>query len=273
MTTKKNILFSGGTDGLGKFAIGELCKKDFQIYVLARNEEKFNNCVLEWKSNGIDVSTIHFVQCDLLDLASVKKSMEYIKGLKLEWYALVNNAGTWEFERKESKQGIEATFQVNVLAPFLLMSEMQNLLSTEEGRIINTASALHQGVIQWSDIEFKNNYSSFKAYRQSKLCIILLTRLLASEATENSCIVSQHPGVVNTSLVRGGNWFAKLFFKIFGVSTQKGAENILYLLTEKKEMLQAGAYYKRKKPSKTDTKISYDLNEAKKLKTLCESLI
>ena len=116
---------------------------------------------------------------DLTDLTSVSKAIESIP-TSVEFDILINNAGIMSFERSETIDGFESTFQVNLLAPFMIFEKLKKNL-TNDCKVINTVSGLHQGKINFKDLQFKKNWSMLRTYRQSKLGLILLTRLLATE--------------------------------------------------------------------------------------------
>jgi NAD(P)-dependent dehydrogenase (short-subunit alcohol dehydrogenase family) len=268
----KRILITGATSGIGRVAAMNFAKHGAHVLVFCRSLEKGKE--LQDEHNRLLAAkkgTIELVECDLNSLDSIKKACLYIKSTHPSLDMLINNAGVWCFQQGFSSDGIEETFQVNVLAPLLIMNELLPLvLEVQGGKIINTASALHQGTIQFEDLEYKKSFNSFKIYRQSKLADILLTRLFAKRYENEAVkIICQHPGVIKTGLVRGGGWFAKLFFSLVGKSPEKGAENLIYLVHEDVEKLENGAYYKNKVATKTDTKASYDLVLAEKLEGVC----
>ena len=209
---------------------------------------------------------IEIILCDLSSLESVVEACNKVKSKLNSLDVLINNAGLWNFSYRESKNGIEETFQVNVLAPLLINHLLIDLLAkSREAKTIFTASALHQGNVNFSDLEFKKKFSGFSAYRQSKLEVILLCRLLSSKLEKAGIgVYCHHPGLVNTKLGRDAGWFSNLFFKLMGISPQKGAETMLYLSTENKNHLVSGEYYYRKAVKKI-TPQSYDLNTAQKL--------
>lgn len=124
---------------------------------------------------------------------------------------------------------------------------------------------MHQGEINFEDIEFKSNFSGFKAYRQSKLGVILLTKILAEKLHELSIkVVCQHPGLVKTKLARDAGWFSKLFFELMGKSANEGAKTLKYLCDLDYEALKLGEYYKNCAVSRT-TSYSYNMKIGKKL--------
>jgi retinol dehydrogenase-12 len=81
---------------------------------------------------------------------------------------------------------------------------MKNIEKSKKGRIINVSSRAHtRGIMAFDDLQWeKREYSSTKAYEQSKLANVYFTRHLATLLPENVKTVSLHPGVVRTELGR-----------------------------------------------------------------------
>lgn len=258
-----NIVMTGGTSGIGLAALKHFLKQGHQVTVLARNPDK-----LTIKDDKLTV-----IEADLNSIKSIKEAIETIRNTHEQVDALLNNAGVWAFKFTESDDGIEETFQVNVLAPILLTRELLPLLKKANSpKVITTSSGLHQGKIYFDDLEFRKSFSSFKAYRQSKLCEIVWTRYM-SKKEPDVFWATVHPGVVNTELARTGGFFVKLFFRLFGKSPEKGAQTLIYLTEENIDNLQTGEYYKNKKKAKTDTLASYDLRAAPKLIQAVDKMI
>jgi short-subunit dehydrogenase len=54
----KKIAVTGGTKGIGKAIVEELCSLDAQVITCARSEEDLNNCMQEWKKVSHCLSSI-----------------------------------------------------------------------------------------------------------------------------------------------------------------------------------------------------------------------
>jgi NAD(P)-dependent dehydrogenase (short-subunit alcohol dehydrogenase family) len=272
----KVIYFTGGTSGLGRVAVKQLAVNGAKILLTSRDNAKGEELIKELTRESPDMKgSIQLIECDFNSLESVKEACSKVKESAGRLDAIVNNAGTWNFEFTETEDGIENTLQVNLLVPVLIINELKEMLQkSESSKVINTASGLHQGDINLDDLEFRSNFSGFKAYRQSKLGIILLTRLYQKKF-ENLGInfYSQHPGLINTGLVRKGGWFAKQFFKTFGKSPEKGARTLLHLLQTPSTELEGGEYYTSCKQSKTTTKVSYSIELARELDEACNRIL
>lgn len=256
----KTIVFIGGTSGIGRAAVQHFLETNHKLILLYRSHEKLKETL-----KGFNKAVIE-IPCDLYSFESMKNAIAEIRRHTDQVDILVNNAGMWEFgDRQETEDGIETTFQVNVLAPAFFYQNLRDLLlKSNEPKVITTASALHIGTINFQDLEYKKKFSGFQAYRQSKLAVVLLTRYWAQQNPEIQ-FFSFHPGVVNTELGRSAGWLVRIFFRWFGISPKKGSETLVFLAESPNSSLQSGEYYAKKKVKKTATKESYDLAMAERL--------
>jgi NAD(P)-dependent dehydrogenase (short-subunit alcohol dehydrogenase family) len=250
--TKKHILITGATSGIGKAAAIEFIKQGHEIIIPARNTQKAQKLISEFMALNKTLC-VKTYKCDFSSLQSVK---EFIVQIKKDYESidiLINNSGVWNAKRELSADNIEETFAVNVLAPYYLTKELMPLLEKgTDKRIIFTSSALHGGVINFEDIEFSQSFSGYLAYQQSKLADIFITRYLSDKYNNSGFLINcLHPGVVSSNLVHKNGFMASLFFKIFGKSPEKGAETIVYLATAEMDKSMSGFYFANKKIKKT----------------------
>ncbi len=126
---------------------------------------------------------------DLSSLAETRRLAGEIRQRYPRLDVLLNNAGAMFWSRTESVDGIERTFALNHLSYFVLTNLLLPVLEqSAPARIVNVASDAHKGVsIHFDDIEFKQKYSGWKAYQQSKLANILFTYELAQASERNGC--------------------------------------------------------------------------------------
>ena len=261
----KVIIMTGATSGLGVPAAKYALQNGAKLWILYRDVDSLK------KLEGI--GNLQTIQADLSSKKSIVNACNFIKKTESKIDILINNAGLWIFsDRTETNEGIEMTFMVNLLAPYILIKELTPLLNkSSEPRVINTASALHQGNIQFSDVQLTQGFSGFNAYRQSKLGIILLSRQLAIIHPDWK-VVSQHPGVINTNLGRG-NLIGNMFFRIFGKSPEKGAETLISLMKIPFSQLKSGAYYADSKEKNTSTSESKNIKSAERLVRVLDSYL
>lgn len=270
MLANRVIFFTGATSGFGLIAALDFVQSGATVVVAARSKEKFDLLERERQSKYPTAKgKLDFVSCDLSSLKSVAAACQEFKKRYAQLDILINNAGLWNFSYRESQDKIEEIFQVNLIAPVLINQSLHDLLAKSDfAKSIFTASGLHQGNFNFSDPEFRSSFSGFKAYRQSKLGIILMTRLYDSVDKDSGIsYYSQHPGMVNTKLGRDAGWLSKMIFKLMGKSPEKGAQTLIYLATQPKENLTSGAYYYKQMVTQS-SKESYNLTTAKKVELL-----
>jgi NAD(P)-dependent dehydrogenase (short-subunit alcohol dehydrogenase family) len=164
---------------------------------------------------------------------------------------LVNNAGVFSDTREETVDGIELTFAVNHLAPFLLthlvLPRIQETAGRAgEARIITVSSEAHRGSsIDFDDINAEQGYNALQAYAQSKLANILFTHELARRLRDEGVLVNAvHPGVVNTGIWRGSGWISRIarLFSWLYKRPEEGARSVVYLAASP-EVEETGQYF------------------------------
>jgi NAD(P)-dependent dehydrogenase (short-subunit alcohol dehydrogenase family) len=260
----KIIVMTGATSGLGKVAACELAHKGATVFVLCRSNDKGEMLQKEYHEQyQHGKGSIETILCNLSSFSSIVEACKDLHSKVNKVDIIINNAGIMNFRFKETEDHIEETWQVNLLAPMLISHLLIDLLSTSENaKIIFTVSALHQGRINFQDLESRKKFSGYKAYRQSKLGLILQCRYLGQKlAKTNISLYSQHPGLVRTSLGRDAGWFARMIFSVMGKSPQEGCKTLLYLVEADKDDLTTGEYYADLKITYT-TKESYSLSVA-----------
>jgi NAD(P)-dependent dehydrogenase (short-subunit alcohol dehydrogenase family) len=261
----KIVLITGATSGIGKETAIGLASLGTTIVMTARDQNKGISTKKEiiQATNNKNIDVIH---CDLASFESIRNCCNEFKTKYQSLHVLINNAGTWDFKRRESKDGIENIFATNYLAPFLMTNLLLDIIQKNKpARIINVTSGLHSGTINFDDIEFKHNFSGIKAYGQSKLAIILFTRLLAEKLKGTGVTVNcVHPGMNRTNLGRDAGTFSRIGFKLLGKDPKKGAETSIYLASSKEVENITGEYFVKKK-IKQSSKESYNMDVAERL--------
>src|SRR4029077_195883 len=181
---------------------------------------------------------------------------------------LVNNVGGLWAHRHLIADGLERTWALNHLAPFLLTGLLlDRLTASAPARIITVSSGAHaQGRIDFDDLQGERDYSGQRAYSQSKLPNVMFTyeRARRLDGTGVTATVL-HPGVVRTSF--GAEDQAAYLAVMIGVARlfmktpAQGAATSIYLASSPEVEGITGRYFVNCKP-KTSSKASYETTAA-----------
>ena len=250
----KTIVITGGTSGIGEVAALALAKIGARLVLIARDQSRADATLKRLRASGSDLA--HTVYpADLTRLAEMKRVAAEIANREPPIDVLINNAGALFATRKLTEDGLETTFALNHMAYFLLTEGLrERLIAAGGARIVNTASAAHEGAtLDFDDLESAKRFQGLKAYGRSKLCNILFTRELARRLMGNGVTANcLHPGFVATrfgdesgGLVSRLAWFAKLF----AISPREGAETIIYLASSPDVAGETGKYFYKCRPA------------------------
>ncbi len=270
----KTVLITGATTGIGKETAIDLAKDGAKIYMTARDMEKGIRVMDEIIniSNNPNVFVMH---CDFASLDSICRFCDEFLNKVDSLHILINNAGIMKKKHSKTIDGIETTFAVNHLAPFLMTNLLLDLIKrSAPARIVNVASDAHyRAKINFDDIGFDKSYPIMGAYSQSKLANVLFTKHLAELLKDQNITVNcLMPGVVATDLMRDYNQIIRFFFKLIFISPQKGAETIIYLAKSKDVNGVTGEYFDKCQIKKASEE-AYNMEIAKKLWVLSSELV
>lgn len=263
----KIIFFTGATSGIGRVAACDMVSKGATVVCTYRNVSKVNELLKYYEGNYSEqLGEFDFIECNLNSFQSIENASAQFHAKYKTIDFLVLNAGIMNSSLKRSEDDIEQTLQINLLSPVLLIHLLIDKLSTSHTpKIIFTSSALHQGEVNFDDLEFKSKFSGFNSYRQSKLGVLLMTRYLSNLFKgSNIGVYAFHPGVIRTELGRDAGFVSKMIFYLMGKSAKKGAQTLNYLADTEMKDLECGAYYINNKVAKSSP-MSNDLNVASNL--------
>src|SRR5436305_1513421 len=228
--------------------------------MIARSETKADEAARRIRAAAGEAAVVDTLLADLATQSSIRgvaaKALERYPTIQV----LVNNAGAVYGTRRLSADGIELTWAVNHLAPFLLTTLLlERLEASAPARIVTTSSAAHQGArIPFDDMNAERSWgrSGFPRYGETKLANILFTAELARRI-EGTGVTANcfHPGLVATGFNRNNGALmraAMTVVKPFSRSPEKGAETLVWLVDSDEAGGENGGYFVDRKRATPD---------------------
>lgn len=245
--TGKNVLITGGNNGVGREAALQLAEWGANITLACRepppNEIHPDKVVEECRQRGRADAIFEYWQCDMADLATVKAIGARWNKTMRPLDILLNNAGMTEQSRLIlTKDGFEILHQVNFLAHTLLtMTVLPSLAKAQTPRIVCTTSCMQY----FGKFDMSNSNSGKNAYSNNKLYFqIWLTELqrrcLQDERYKHISINGVHPGYVKTGIwhtektakeMTWLGWLLRVSLDYIGIDAQQGSLAITYAAT------------------------------------------
>lgn len=251
--TGRVAVITGASSGIGLAAAAALAGEGWRVIAIGRDPGR---CAAAQASLGaIDgggEATV--LQGDLSVMAEVLRLVEEIAALTDRVDLLVNNAGGMVRSLEMTAEGLESCFAGNHLGPFLLTNRLLPLLrraaKARPGgnvRIINTSSDGSEMIpgLNFDDLQNLKHFSPGAAYCSAKLANVMFARGLAAKLAGNGILAfSYHPGTVASNFVAHVPDQARAHMETLEtISTDQGADTLLWLATADAGELGNGGYY------------------------------
>ncbi len=261
------ILVTGSTDGIGKATAAALMERGAEIILHGRSDKKGDAVRKELQKSGM--ARPDLVIADYSDLGQIRSMSADLSSRYSRLDVLVNNAGTYRKSREVTREGIEMTFAVNYLGPFLLTSLLLPLLRrSAPSRIVTVASGAHEDVtrIDWGNLSAQPQYDPWQAYALSKFGDIVFTFVIARQL-ERSGVTANclHPGVVDTKLLRSA------FPGMAGIALKDGAKTPVYLALSPAVAGISGQYFENRRLARSSA-LSQDRKVQERFFALAKAL-
>jgi retinol dehydrogenase-12 len=259
----KTCLVTGATSGIGKVTAAALAAQGAELVFTARNPQKADK-TLHWIQSETGNEAVQYLLADFADLEQVRQLAQTFKERFARLDLLINNAGAFFNTRRKTAYGVEMTFLVNHLAPFLLTNLLlETLLDSRPARIVNVSSNAHRtGTMDFEDLGFKRGYAGMRAYARSKLANVLFTYELARRLADSGVTANVvHPGFVATDIWRTSipliGSVLKWVMGFFALTPEQGADNTIYLASSPDLEGVSGKYFVKREPVPSST-LSYN---------------
>ena len=259
------MLVTGATSGVGMATAARLASAGATVIIHGPTRGATNEA---WDVVGemFPESDLHIAVGDFSSQAAVRDLAADIQDRFEILDVLVNNAAAVFDEFSLNGEGIELTFAVNHLGPYLLSRLLLPTLErSEQGRIVVVASEAHRRVVWDPDgLQPTAPYDRFDAYARSKLANLLFNaelarRLNGSAVTTNAA----HPGTVRTRLFRPRNIAERIAMPVLNLKAASpgvGADTLVWLASSLAMAGHSGGYYYRRERIEPSAQVEDEQN-------------
>jgi NAD(P)-dependent dehydrogenase (short-subunit alcohol dehydrogenase family) len=248
----KRVVITGATNGIGLAGAQELAARGAQLTLVARNEDRAAPAIARISARAREDASVDVLICDL----SLQESVRALAAQLLERYpridVLVNNAGAMYRGAPLSGDGIELTWALNHLAPFLLTELLLGrMIASAPARIVTTSSDAHRGrrltLEHVGAAPGARSSRGFRRYGETKLANILFTgelaRRLEGTGVSANCF---HPGLVASGFNRNNGPLARAAMTVLqplSRSPEEGARTLVWLVDSDEAGAISGGYF------------------------------
>lgn len=257
------VLITGGTGGIGKATAIGLARIGARVGITGRDQARAEQAAAAIRAASGNPAVDAFA-ADMTSQAEVRRLAVAVLDAYPRLDVLINNVGGFWAHRHETADGLERTFALNHLAPFLLTNLLlDRLKASAPARVVTVSSgAQATGRIDFDDLQGARHYSGQRAYNQSKLANVMFTNELARRLEGTGVTAtSLHPGVVRTNFgAEDQAWYYALVSRVVRPllkTPARGAETSIYLASSPEVDGVTGQYFANRKP-RTANKVAYD---------------
>jgi dehydrogenase/reductase SDR family member 12 len=228
----RHALITGATSGVGLAAARELAGFGARITLVARDRSKADAVCKELQAQTGNPD-IRVELADMSIMADVHALADRLLAAGEPIDMLVNNAGALFNPRQQTSEGLEKSFALLLLGPYILTERLQPLLaSSTQPRVVNVLSGgMYSQKIHVDDLQSsKGTYSGSTAYARAKRGLMILTEEWAERwADDGIAVNAMHPGWADTP---GVETALPEFYRVTRCllrSPQEGADTAVWL--------------------------------------------
>jgi NAD(P)-dependent dehydrogenase (short-subunit alcohol dehydrogenase family) len=273
----RTVLVTGASSGIGRATAMGLAALGARVAITGRDHGRTEAAATEIRETG--GGQVDMFVADISSQAEVRRLAAEVLASLPRIDVLVNNVGGYWDTRHVTADGLERTFALNHLAPYLLTRLLlDRLRESAPARVITVSSGAHtMGRIDFDDLGGERSYSGMRAYSQSKLANILFTYELARRLGDGGVTANAvHPGMVSTGFgAEDAGTIQRVFTPLmrpFMKTPAQGAATSIYLASLPEAEGVTGCYFAGRK-RRQSSKLSYNQATAERLWQVSAELV
>jgi NAD(P)-dependent dehydrogenase (short-subunit alcohol dehydrogenase family) len=195
----RTAVVTGPTSGLGRATAEALGHLGARVVLVGRDRERLD-ATAEALARATRSDRYPVVVADLGSLSEARAAAERIRATEPRIDLLVDNAGAIFPERRTDPDGIESTFALMVVAPFVLTAGLLPSLREQRGRVIAvTSGGQYTQSLDLDDLGFERSpWSGPRGYARAKRAQVSLMREWSRRVGPDVSFVAMHPGWADT---------------------------------------------------------------------------
>jgi NAD(P)-dependent dehydrogenase (short-subunit alcohol dehydrogenase family) len=249
----KTVVITGATSGIGRAAALMLARLGARLVLVGRDADKLADTKADIVADcgNIEIAT---QRADLLSLRQTRALAQRLRDSEPRLDVLVNNAGALFDTRELTPEGLERSFAVNLLSPFVLTEALLPALPPG-GRIVNVSSGgMYLQALRIDDLNYaEGRYSGTKAYARAKRGLVALSLDWAERlAPRGIAVQAMHPGWVDTPGVTAALPRFHRAMRPWLRTPEEGADTIVWLAASAAGGSASGNFWLDRQPRLTD---------------------
>jgi len=251
----RHVVITGATSGLGLATATTLAVRGAELTLVARDRAKANGVAQDLKRRCGNPG-VHVEIADLSLLEDVRALVARLlaKGRPID--VLVNNAGALINSREETTEGLEKSFALLLVAPYVLTEGLRPLLRKAAAtrgvaRVVNVLSGgMYTQKVHVEDLQSeKGVYSGTVAYARAKRGLLIVTEEWARRWAKDGIVVNaMHPGWADTpGVVSALPAFHRVTEKVLR-TPEEGADTIVWLAAATEAGKVSGEFWLDRRP-------------------------
>jgi NAD(P)-dependent dehydrogenase (short-subunit alcohol dehydrogenase family) len=252
---ERHIVITGATSGLGLATAEALAARGANLTLVARDASKAKRVVKDLERRfGNQQVRVEIAELSLIAEVRALATRLLKNGKAID--GLVNNAGALINPREETAEGLEKSFALLLLSPYVLTQHLHPLLKKAAaqrgvGRVVNVLSGgMYTQKIHVDDLQStQGTYSGSVAYARAKRGLMILTEEWARRWARDGIVVNaMHPGWADTpGVVEALPQFHRLTESLLR-TPEEGADTIFWLAAATEAGKISGEFWLDRRP-------------------------